>query len=215
MVFSRTQLNEEDIGLTHVWANHPEFVDVFTQNAIQAQLNDLGSRQATLYLPPSAWTVSATLVIPPNIMLWVPDGCTIGGAGTLTIGLLMATLRTGWYTGTGTLTVTRWIYDGQPQTAVGNPTQQIGLTAINGTASTAMRSDAAPALSQAITPTWTGKHVWQVTPSYDLAGPTALGQVVALAPGALSGSPLAHVVAGYAHVAMVSISQATNDYSNF
>jgi hypothetical protein len=39
-----------------------------------------------------------------------------------------------------------------------NPTAVIGLTAINGTATTAMRSDAAPALSQAIAPTWTGIH---------------------------------------------------------
>jgi hypothetical protein len=39
-----------------------------------------------------------------------------------------------------------------------NPTGTIGLTTVNGVASTAMRSDAAPALSQAITPTWTGVH---------------------------------------------------------
>lgn len=39
-----------------------------------------------------------------------------------------------------------------------NPTGTIGLTANNGTAATAMRSDATPALSQAIVPTWTGLH---------------------------------------------------------
>jgi hypothetical protein len=41
-----------------------------------------------------------------------------------------------------------------------NPTASVGLTAVNGSASTAMRSDAAPALSQAIIPTWTGLHTF-------------------------------------------------------
>ena len=44
-----------------------------------------------------------------------------------------------------------------------NPTGTVGLTVVNGTATTAMRSDAAPALSQAITPTWTGNHLWGTT----------------------------------------------------
>jgi hypothetical protein len=39
-----------------------------------------------------------------------------------------------------------------------NPTASIGLTAQNGSAVTAMRSDAAPALDQTIAPTWTGTH---------------------------------------------------------
>jgi len=41
-----------------------------------------------------------------------------------------------------------------------NPGAVIGLTAVNGTATTAMRSNAAPALSQAIVPTWTGQHTF-------------------------------------------------------
>lgn len=41
-----------------------------------------------------------------------------------------------------------------------NPSATIGLSATNGVATTAMRSDAAPALSQAIAPTWTGAHVF-------------------------------------------------------
>jgi hypothetical protein len=36
----------------------------------------------------------------------------------------------------------------------------VGLSAVNGAASTFMRSDAAPALSQAITPSWTGQHTF-------------------------------------------------------
>lgn len=41
-----------------------------------------------------------------------------------------------------------------------NPTATIGLTAVNGSASTFLRSDGAPALSQAIVPTWTGTHTF-------------------------------------------------------
>lgn len=44
--------------------------------------------------------------------------------------------------------------------ATGDPTASVGLTAVNGVASTLMRSDAAPALSQSIAPTWTGRHTF-------------------------------------------------------
>lgn len=42
-----------------------------------------------------------------------------------------------------------------------NPSTVIGLSAVNGTATTFMRSDAAPALSQSIAPTWTGAHIFR------------------------------------------------------
>jgi hypothetical protein len=45
-------------------------------------------------------------------------------------------------------------------TTFANPTGSIGLTAVNGSATTAMRSDAAPALSQSITPTWSALHTF-------------------------------------------------------
>jgi hypothetical protein len=45
-----------------------------------------------------------------------------------------------------------------PSAVFANPSASIGLTANSGSASTSMRSDATPALSQAITPTWTGTH---------------------------------------------------------
>lgn len=41
-----------------------------------------------------------------------------------------------------------------------NPSASVGLSAVNGSASTFMRSDAAPALSQSITPTWSGLHTF-------------------------------------------------------
>jgi hypothetical protein len=41
-----------------------------------------------------------------------------------------------------------------------NPTGTIGLSTVNGSLTTFMRSDAAPPLSQAIVPTWTGLHTF-------------------------------------------------------
>ena len=45
-------------------------------------------------------------------------------------------------------------------TVLANPSATIGLTTVNGSATTAIRSDGAPALSQAIAPTWTNDHIW-------------------------------------------------------
>lgn len=53
-----------------------------------------------------------------------------------------------------------------------NPISSIGLAAVNGSAGTYMRSDAAPALSQAITPTWSANHIFSsgIYPSYAANG---------------------------------------------
>lgn len=57
-----------------------------------------------------------------------------------------------------------------------NPTASVGLSAVNGSAPTFMRSDAAPALSQAITPTWTGQHLWNA-PANEYAIGIASGSI--------------------------------------
>jgi hypothetical protein len=44
-----------------------------------------------------------------------------------------------------------------------NPTASVGLSAVNGVATTYLRSDGAPALDQGITPTWTGAHAFSNT----------------------------------------------------
>ena len=41
-----------------------------------------------------------------------------------------------------------------------NPTAHVGLSTVNGSATTAMRSDASPPLDQSISPTWTGTHTF-------------------------------------------------------
>ncbi|MGX9944861.1 tail fiber domain-containing protein [Bradyrhizobium denitrificans] len=45
--------------------------------------------------------------------------------------------------------------------AFANPVSKSGMAAVNGSAVTYMRSDAAPAIDPAINPTWTGKHIFQ------------------------------------------------------
>ncbi len=44
-----------------------------------------------------------------------------------------------------------------------NPTASIGLTTVDGVATTAMRSDGAPSIDQGIVPTWTSIHTFQNT----------------------------------------------------
>lgn len=45
-------------------------------------------------------------------------------------------------------------------TGFANPSAKVGLTAVNGMATTAMRSDGAPPIDQSIAPTWTGNHAF-------------------------------------------------------
>lgn len=63
-------------------------------------------------------------------------------------------------------------------TPFANPSVSIGLSATNGAATTAMRSDAAPALSQAIAPNWSAAHVWGNGSTYGVAISAANGAAV-------------------------------------
>jgi len=71
-----------------------------------------------------------------------------------------------------------------------NPTGTIGLTAVNGTATTPMRSDAAPALSQAISPTWSGTHTFSNAITVNGAGSSLKGNVTFAAAAASFGLTL-------------------------
>ena len=86
-----------------------------------------------------------------------------------------------WNTG-GTIT---WV---TPSTGVSgaNPTASIGLSAVNGSATTYLRSDGAPALAVNIVPTWTGVHTF--TPQVVLTGGASLpgGGAITGASGAVT-----------------------------
>lgn len=58
-----------------------------------------------------------------------------------------------------------------------NPTGSIGLSAVNGSATTMTRSDATHALDQGIVPTWTGAHIWSANGTFN-AELIANGQLV-------------------------------------
>lgn len=56
-----------------------------------------------------------------------------------------------------------------------NPSATVGLAAVNGAAGTFMRSDAAPALSVAIVPTWSGTHTFGHATSIVTTGNVGVG----------------------------------------
>lgn len=119
-----------------------------------------------------------------SVALTMPSGFSVSGSPVTSTGTLgVTTSLSGVLTGTGSGFTTAasadvislWSGtcssstflrgDGSCQTPAGggsvaNPTAVIGLTAVNGSASSAIRSDGAPALSQSIVPTWTGIHTF-------------------------------------------------------
>src|SRR5262245_54888077 len=82
---------------------------------------------------------------------------------------------------------------GGGEVSFANPTAQIGMSAVNGSASTAMRSDSAPALNPAIAPTWTGIHTFGST-KLRISGTTS--GVITLAVPAIAGNNTLTLPAG-------------------
>lgn len=73
------------------------------------------------------------------------------------------------------LTMTNQVLSASGGAAVANPgAQLLGLTAINGVAATALRSDGAPALDQSIAPTWTGNHTFSAQVALNTTGITSV-----------------------------------------
>ncbi len=96
------------------------------------------------------WTGSHTF----SNIITANAGAKIAGAG------LQMGSPTGSDKGAGTINVASGFYVNGTQLQGANPTASAGLTAVNGTAVTYMRSDGAPALDVTIIPTWTGAHTW-------------------------------------------------------
>jgi hypothetical protein len=110
----------------------------------------------------SATTLTAGTVVWATVYVTPASGYTLPAASATVLG--------GVKQGTG-VTIAG---DGTLSVAGGasgaNPTGTIGLAAVNGVATTFMRSDATPALSVAIVPTWTALHTFN-------GGVTATGTI--------------------------------------
>lgn len=106
--------------------------------------------------------INAGTGLDSEVALRVDDNTTstdyfiVSGRGSVTVGPEAGQ-------GPGTINVTNGYYvGGVPLVGMtlADPTAFVGLTAVNGVATTAMRSDASPALDQSISPTWTGHHTF-------------------------------------------------------
>lgn len=76
-----------------------------------------------------------------------------------------------------------WSVPASPAVPVGaNPSATVGLTAVNGSAATFLRSDGAPALDVTIAPVWSGVHLFGGTP-------TATNGTTGVSMGASAGFP--------------------------
>lgn len=64
-----------------------------------------------------------------------------------------------------------------------NPTANVGLVAVNGVATTAMRSDGAPALDVGIVPTWTGLHTFEAAIVVETGAVGTIGVIIEDEPG--------------------------------
>jgi hypothetical protein len=90
---------------------------------------------------------------------------TVNGGMTSSAGIVVNS-ATGGAQGIGTINALGLFVNGvavvTTATVAGgaNPTASVGLAAVNGSATSFMRSDGAPALSQSIAPTWTGAHTF-------------------------------------------------------
>jgi len=111
-----------------------------------------------LTLTTTGLTVAGTLGVSGVVTL----SSTLGVTGAATFASAVAGSATGGNQGAGTINATALYDDGVQITnqTGANPTGTIGLSAVNGVATTFLRSDGAPALSQAIAPTWTGVHTY-------------------------------------------------------
>lgn len=136
-----------------------------------------GATNFTLTLPAVTDTVATLTTLPTAttsaLGLVQPDGTTI----TISAGVISSTGGGG---GTGA-----------------NPTATIGLTAVNGSATTFLRSDGAPPLSQAIAPNWSAAHQFSVAGALSASAVSITGAPVTGGSGTTT-FPLVYINSGSA-----------------
>jgi hypothetical protein len=159
---------DSDTGLYRVTANT---LGLSTSGAVRLQLGPSGQ----FGIGGANYGTSGQTIISgggSSAPAWGTLGATAGGTGqtTYTTGDLLYASATNTLSkrAAGTDGYVLTMVSGVPAWAAptggsgtpGNPTASVGLAAVNGVATTYMRSDAAPPLDQGITPTWTGKHTF-------------------------------------------------------
>jgi hypothetical protein len=160
----------------------PRLLDIGQVGAnafLRPVLSGAGPASAGLQIVTSSG--GTTFAAAGNVTISAPSsgvGLTVTGvagasaAQFLTTGVQIGS-PTGGDKGSGTLNVASNLYVNNVavSTAVGaNPSVNVTLSVQNGSATTFMRSDAAPALSQSIAPTWTGLHTFTNASAITVAG---------------------------------------------
>ncbi len=150
----------------------------YSLDALIITSGDSGYAQKPIVLAASVVDLAGDAVGTGNALRFRPTGNGYDTSKALTIYPVQFTNAHSWYlpltnasgvltnNGSGTLT---WTAPAGGITGLASPSATVGLTATNGTATTAMRSDAAPALSESIAPTWTGIHTYTTSPIFENA----------------------------------------------
>lgn len=116
-----------------------------------------------LFLSVAVWAGLESGTYISDLVVTNPLGSDLASTIDDHIRLLKSTIKTTFPNINGAVTVTDEQINAvvaSGVTGAANPTGTIGLTAVNGSATTYLRSDGAPALSQSIAPTWSGTHTF-------------------------------------------------------
>jgi len=117
----------------------------------------------------TAFSIVQPTITSNYIIKVTPDANSASATGVLSLGGMTGVIACG----TGLLCTGNVI--STTDVPVGaNPSAEVGLTAVNGAAFTFMRSDGAPALSQAIAPTWTGFHQFNANVGIGVGAATSI-----------------------------------------
>ena len=142
-----------------------------------ATLGSLGTTTTVLHGNAGGAPTFGAVALASDVSGTLP-GSAVGGAYT-SAGMTMATARILGRTtastgaveeitvGTGLLLSAGSLTNTVTAPVGANPTASVGLSAVNGAASTFLRSDGAPALDVGIVPTWTGAHTWSANATFN------------------------------------------------